>query len=424
MLTNSEYFQNAIQSSLKAIGLELTTSSWQFSLVAICCLLIVAGLVYTLARLILHFKVSRLAHLTKTNWDDELVSHGVFRRLSHIFPGIVLYFGNYLVLPPDSAAFSGLALVSSIYLVFGVYWTSHAVLNACEAIYNQSRLADKAPITGFVQVSKLLLTLIMIFLLISLLLDKSPIYLLSGLTAVAAVLLLIFRDTILGFVAGIQIAANRMFNTGDWIEVPKYQIDGEIVEIGLTVAKVQNWDKTISTIPTYNLTSEAVKNWRGMEDSGGRRIKRALHIDLRSIHFATKDDLEKWQKLTLLKQYLADKTQEIALYDNQQTLSADEVLNSRKLTNIGTYRAYVNEYLKNHPDIHTSLTKMARQLAPSEIGLPIQIYCFSQKQDWVEYEQLQGDIFDHLLSMLPIFGLRVYQRIASDDKLKQNFVNE
>jgi miniconductance mechanosensitive channel len=291
-----------------------------------------------------------------------------------------------------------------------------ASLTASEAIYSKSRLAKKAPITGFVQVAKLIITLAMVFLVISLLLGKSPIYLLSGLTAIAAVLLLIFRDTILGFVSGIQIAANRMFNTGDWIEIPKYGVDGDITEIGLTVVKVQNWDKTISTIPTYALTSDAVKNWRGMKDSGGRRIKRSIYIDMRTISFATQEQIEKWRKLDLISSYLNGKEGELIEDSKRCEASALDKINSRRLTNIGTFRAYVSAYIAKHPDLSDSLTRMVRQLAPSELGLPIEVYCFSKKQDWVEYEHIQSEMFDHLIAIMPTFGLSAYQRVTNSPK--------
>jgi len=264
----------------------------------------------------------------------------------------------------------------------------------------------------------------MVFLIISLILGKSPIYLLSGLTAIAAVLLLIFRDTILGFVAGIQIAANRMFNTGDWIEIPKYAVDGDIIEIGLTVVKVQNWDKTISTIPTYALTTDAVKNWRGMQESGGRRIKRPIHIDMRSIEFADKALLMEWKKLALLKDYLDTKKAELVADRDRCKNASLDILNSRKLTNIGTFRAYVKAYLKNHPDINQDMTMLVRQLTSSEVGIPIEVYCFSKSTVWAEYEHLQSEIFDHLLAMLPVFKLIAYQRVANTGRRPTTLASE
>nr|WP_136252647.1 mechanosensitive ion channel domain-containing protein [Ningiella ruwaisensis] len=372
-----------------------------------------AILAWVVALFILRFKVARLVSFSKSQWDDNLQDAGVFRRLAFLTPGLVLYFGKDILLVPESRMYEMVNTLSILHIMLVVYSILQAALTAVGTIYKSTRFAKKAPITGFIQVGRLLFTLALIFLIISLLLGKSPIYLLSGLTAIAAVLLLVFKDTILGFVAGIQIAANRMFNTGDWIQMPKYEVDGEILEIGLTVVKVQNWDKTISTLPSYSLITEAVKNWRGMSESGGRRIKRAVQIDMQSIKFASAEDLGRWQKIAILQAYLESK--KLALEEDSKVLSAKQldIINARKLTNIGTFRAYIQAYLSQHPDVHKGLTCMVRQLPPKDNGLPIEIYCFSRIQDWVRYEGIQADIFDHVLSMLPIFGLRAYQRITN-----------
>ena len=337
---------------------------------------------------------------------------GVFRRITRIVPGLVVYSTYGLFFEPEEKIYAVLANLTAIYLLFTVWRTLSASLTAIESIYSKSQLARKAPITGFIQVAKLLLTLILIFLILSLIMGKSPIYLLSGLTAIAAVLLLIFRDTILGFVAGIQIAANRMFNTGDWIAMPKYDVDGEILEIGLNVVKVQNWDKTISTLPTYALTTDAVKNWRGMTESGGRRIKRSVYIDLHSVAFADNELLKEWQGMKLLNSYLKAKQQELLDDRKLKAIEETDILNCRRLTNLGTFRAYLTAYLKNHEMINQDLTCMVRQLPPTEIGIPLEIYCFSKEKDWVIYECIQSDIFDHVIAIMPVFKLRAYQRVS------------
>lgn len=405
--------QRNIIELMNSAGLSVSPDSWYYISLALLILVVSALIAHIIAKLVLSFKVTRLVNLTKNKWDDELLSCGVFRRLAHFAPASTFYFGKYFLFEPESTYFLLLTNLTNLYIAITFYMVINALLTAIESIYNQSSLSKKAPITGFIQVARLLITIGLIFLVISLLLGKSPIYLLSGLTAIAAVLLLIFRDTILGFVAGIQIAANRMFNTGDWIEIPKFGVDGDIIQIGLTVVKVQNWDKTISTIPTYTLTTDAVKNWRGMQESGGRRIKRSIHIDIRSISFASKEQLIEWKKLRLLKHYLQEKEGELVEDSKNCEKHQDDVINSRKLTNIGTFRAYVREYLKKHPDVHKDLTHMVRQLAPTEIGLPLEVYCFSNKQAWVDYEHVQSEIFDHLLSILPMFGLKVYQRVSN-----------
>lgn len=418
--------QNSIEAThasllalLEEFRLSFDVSDWQFIAICVGLLFTLSITSYVITRFILHFKVMRLTGATKVSWDDELVEHGVFRRIAHLVPGLVLYAGKHVLISPDWAIFSFISILSGVYLILAFYLVLQSALSAGEAIYTKSVLSRRAPITGFIQVARLILTLALIFLTISLILDKSPIYLLSGLTAVAAVLLLIFRDTILGFVSGIQIAANRMFNTGDWIEIPKYGVDGDITEIGLTVVKVQNWDKTISTLPTYALTADAVKNWRGMQESGGRRIKRSIHLDMRSIQFASQEMLEKWHKLHLISDYLDNKKSQLADDEARWQSASLDIINSRKLTNIGTFRAYVTAYLKQHPELNKEMTCMVRQLQASETGLPIEIYCFSKNQNWVEYEHIQSEIFDHLFAILPIFGLAPFQRVTNNTRKSQ-----
>ncbi|WP_100644422.1 mechanosensitive ion channel family protein [Alteromonas facilis] len=361
-------------------------------------------------RFIVSDKVTRFVLKTKSEWDDELHQHHFFRRCGHLVPAIVISLVAQLLMAEDSRMLAIIEKLSMLYLSVTSLLIISALLNTIEDIYNASSLAKRAPITGFIQVAKLLFTMIVGILVISLLIDKSPIILLSGMTAIAAVLLLIFRDTILGFVAGIQIAANRMFNTGDWIAMPKYDVDGEILMIGLTNVKVQNWDKTISTLPTYSLTTEAVKNWRGMSESGGRRIKRSINIDLRSVKFCDEQMLHSFANIRFIKDYIADKVNALKTYHQDKQIDEQDVLNSRRLTNLGTFRAYLRSYIANHPDINKDMTMMVRQLAPTEVGLPLEIYCFSANKDWVAYEGIQADIFDHAIAMLPQFGLKAYQR--------------
>lgn len=407
------HFNEFISQLSEFLGLQSQTGDLIHQSIGLGALVIAAALGWLFALFILRFKIARLVSYSKATWDDTLQEAGVFKRIAMLVPGLVMYFGKNAMLVPESQIFVVVHNLSSVYIMLVLFSALQCGLTAVERIYQSTRFAKKAPITGFIQVGRLLFTLGLVFLLISLILGKSPVYLLSGLTAIAAVLLLVFRDTILGFVAGIQIAANRMFNTGDWIEMPIYNVDGEILEIGLTVIKVQNWDKTISTLPSYSLITEAVKNWRGMSESGGRRIKRAINIDLQSLNFATQEDLIKWQKIAILQPYLESK--KLVLEEDSKVLTEKQldIINGRKLTNIGTFRAYIKEYLAKHPDVNQQMTYMVRQLPPKETGLPLEIYCFSRNQNWVEYEGIQADIFDHVLSMLPYFNLRTYQNITN-----------
>jgi len=414
--TKSHVVQDLVDLLIDAgqyFGMKLEIGSYSYQLFALASILFVAICAFLVIKVILHFKVMRLISRSNNTWDDCLMKAGVFRRFARIIPGLVVYSAYSLFYEPDDSLYALLRTVSGIYLLLMIWWTISALLTAVENIYARSQLAKKAPITGLIQVFKLLFTLVLVFLLLSLLLGKSPVYLLSGLTAIAAVLLLIFRDTILGFVAGIQIAANRMFNTGDWIAMPKYEVDGEILEIGLNVVKVQNWDKTISTIPTYSLTTDAVKNWRGMTESGGRRIKRSVYLDIHSVVFADAEMLEEWEGMTLLNGYLKDKKQELLEDRKQKNQDEADILNCRRLTNLGTFRAYLTQYLKNHSMINQELTCMVRQLQPTEIGIPMEIYCFSSEKNWVAYEKIQADIIDHVLAILPVFKLQAYQRVSN-----------
>jgi miniconductance mechanosensitive channel len=403
-------FQSTLLTVLQRIVPEATAESWIYLLSALAAIFTIAYFSLLLTRFIVSEKVTKLVLKTKAVWDDELHKHGFFKRCGHIVPAIVIALLAPFLLDAESRSLLVIERLSLLYLAIASLFIISAVLNTVEDLYNASALAKRAPITGFIQVAKLLVTIIVTLLVISLLINKSPLILLSGMTAIAAVLLLIFRDTILGFVAGIQIAANRMFNTGDWIELPKYNVDGEIQEIGLTNVKVQNWDNTISTLPTYSLTTEAVKNWRGMSESDGRRIKRSLYIDLRSVKFCDDEMLSGFADIRYIHQYIEDKKASLKSYHQEANIDERDLLNSRKLTNLGTFRSYMHSYLRNHPEINKEMTLMVRQLAPTEIGLPLEIYCFSANKNWVDYEGIQADIFDHLVAMLPLFGLKAYQR--------------
>lgn len=386
--------------------------NWLYQLIAVSLILLMAWLSFHFSRYILEKFKLRFLLKGKLHWQQQLVEHKFFRRFSHLFPAVLIYLLSPVLIDSPSQLLALLQQCSLIYLLLSILNGLSALLNTLEDVYNASKMASKAPITGFIQVTKLVISLVVSLLIISILLDKSPAILLSGLTAIAAILLLIFRDTILGFVAGIQIAANRMVNTGDWIEVPKFNADGEVKEVGLTIVKVQNWDNTVSTLPTYSLITEAVKNWRGMSESGGRRIKRAIHIDINSCQFCDQQMLASLRQISHIQAYLGSKLNELRKFHQQQNINQEDLLNSRRLSNIGTFRAYIEAYLRQHPRINQNMTLMVRQLDSTETGLPLEIYCFSNNKDWIAYEGIQADIFDHIFAMLPVFKLRAYQRIS------------
>jgi miniconductance mechanosensitive channel len=296
-------------------------------------------------------------------------------------------------------------------------------LNAAQDIYGSFEVSREIPIRSFVQALKIVIYFTGGVFLISIVLNKTPVYFLSGLGAMTAVLMLIFKDAILGFVAGIQLTVNKMVSHGDWIEMPRYGADGDVLEITLTTVKVQNWDKTITMIPTYALIGESFKNWRGMQESGGRRIKRAVNINLNTIKFCTEEMLERFSKIRYIPDYIEKKRKEFAEYNTELQVDDSRLANSRQLTNIGTFRAYVVSYLRNHPMINQDMTFLIRQLKPTEYGLPIEIYVFCKDIAWANYEATQADIFDHIFAVLPEFDLNVYQIPAGSD-FRESIKNE
>jgi miniconductance mechanosensitive channel len=378
--------------------------------------LLVAYLADKITKRILLATIARLVRRTTFTWDDVLQKHRVFERLAHFAPALTIYFG-ILFIPDIGESVSNLvrqAALASTVLV-GIMSVG-AFLNAVHEIYATSRIAAGRPMKGYVQIAKILVYVLGSIVAVATLIGRSPLFFLGGIGAMTAVLLLVFRDTILSFVASLQIASNDMIRVGDWIEMPQFGADGDVVDIALHTVKVQNWDKTITTIPTHRLISDSFKNWRSMSESGGRRIKRALLLDMNSIRFLDDADIERFGNFVLLQDYIAEKKKELEEY-NQSVTAGDPslVANARKLTNIGTFRMYVVQYLRSHPKIHKEMTFLIRQLSPTPSGLPLEIYVFSNDVAWVPYEGIQSDIFDHLLAIVPEFGLRVFQQPTGQD---------
>lgn len=363
--------------------------------------------------IILRF-VHRMVTRSRVRWDDHLMDRKVFTRLSHLVPGIMLYYGALTFESMDFRFW--LQRMAVAYILFGIAWSVHALLNASQDIYRGFSFNASRPITGYVQTLQLVLWFATLVYIIASLLNRSPSGFLTGLGALSAVLMLVFKDSITGLVAGIQITANDMVRIGDWIEMPKYGADGDVIDITLHTVKVQNWDKTISTIPTHALIQDSFKNWRGMQESGGRRIKRALMIDLQSVKFCDDDLLEKLNSTAVLQPYLQSRRQEVSEWNAQQQIDGRCPLNGRRLTNLGTFRAYIEAFLRAHPLIHQEgLTFLVRQLAPTEKGVPIEIYVFVKDIRWAKYEAIQADLFDHLFAAVSWFDLAMYQAPAGRD---------
>ncbi|WP_372648688.1 mechanosensitive ion channel family protein [Draconibacterium sp.] len=407
-------------------------------LAALICLVIivfVAWLAHFITRKIFLAVVQRIANRTKTNWDDILIENRVFKGLAHLVPAFILFYTADFSYPDIHQQVSELApevyrslskdyywglsslltKISRIYFIAIIVFVANSTLNAALQIYNTTEFSHNRSIKGYVQLVKIFVFFMAGILLIAVLLGKDPTALLAGLGAIAAVLLLVFRDTILGFVASIQLSANDMVKIGDWIQMEKHKADGTVIDITLNTVKVQNWDKTISTIPTYALVSESFFNWKGMEESGGRRIKRSVAIDTNTIKFCDAAMLERFEKFDLIRSYIQEKEKELKEYNKGKNLAEEDYISGRHQTNVGIFRKYLEVYLRQHPKINQELTFLVRQLQPMGKGLPIEIYVFSSDQEWAKYESIQADIFDHIFAVIPEFELRVFQEPSGAD---------
>ncbi len=359
--------------------------------------------------------IKNLVERTKTVWDDMLLKRKVFNRLSHLAPALVIYAMAAFVGQGSPAVIATIQRVAMVYMAVVGLLVLDAFLTAFIDIYRTFELARRRPIRGFVQAAKVILFVVGGIIIVSVIMGKSPGLLLGGLGAMTAVLMLIFKDSILGLVAGVQLSANQMLHIGDWIEMPKYGADGDVIDISLTTVKVQNWDKTITAIPTYALISDYFKNWRGMSESGGRRIKRSVHIDMASIKFCNQAMLDRFKRFKCIREYIEQKLKEINEHNTAEGIDESDLVNGRHLTNVGTFRAYVAAYLRNHSKVHQGMTFLVRHLQPTAEGLPIEIYVFSNDQVWANYEAIQADIFDHILAVVPEFELRVFQNPTGAD---------
>ena len=355
--------------------------------------------------------LTKMLQKTSTQMDDILIKHNVFKRLTYVVPALIFY--NFAYAAPQFTimiqrtsltlmAISGLMVINSF-------------LNALNDIYKKTKYHERLDINSYLQITKLIINILGSVVIVGIIINKDTTLLLSGLGAMTAVVMLIFKDTILSLVASVQISSNDLFKVGDWVEAPQFGADGDVVDIGLHSVKIQNWDKTISVIPTHKLIDSTFKNWRGMSESGGRRIKRSLFIDINSISLCSPETLEKYKKFELISEYIDRKQKELSEHNQTNNIDTSELINGRRLTNIGTFRAYIEAYLKNNSLIHKEMTFLIRQLDPTEKGLPMQIYVFSNDIDWVRYEGIQSSIFDHLFAVVPEFGLRIFQNPTGKD---------
>ena len=383
-------------------------------IVGIILLIILYPILYSVSRRLIYATFDRLlAWIIKENLD--LNEHRLAKRLTLFFFACISYAALPFILIGYNTVIQLARNINMVCLILVGTLVISSFLDLFLTIYGSSKTSHDIPLKATVQVIKIVVYFVCGIFIVSLILNKTPLYLFSGLSALGAVLLLVFRDSILGFVAGIQLIANRMVAKGDWIEMPKYDADGDVIEIALTTVKVQNWDKTIATIPTYALIGESFKNWRGMKESGGRRIKRTINIDVSTIKFCNEEMLKRFSEIQYIANYIQIKKEELSTYNDENEVDNTSLANGRRLTNVGTFRAYTVAYLRNHPMISQEMTFLVRHLAPAGYGLPIEIYVFSKDTIWVNYEGIQADIFDHLLAVVPEFDLKVFQNPSGSD---------
>jgi len=410
-----EYLDKQLYNLYQAIGVSAAYENLLVSVTEVILTLILSYIAFKIAKRIILSILITAAKKTKSHWDDILIERKVFDRLAFLAPAYVMYFLIPLALDPYPNFTDAFILGIEVYTIIIIMLVSLAFLDSILHIYGSYEISKSKPIKGYIQVAKILIYIIVALILISILIGKSPLLLLGGLGAFSAVLLLVFKDSILGLVAGVQLTSNDMLRVGEWISMPKYGADGTVLDISLTTIKIQNWDKTISTVPAYAMFTDSFKNWRGMEESGGRRIKRSINIDMSSIKFCTPEMLQKFERFQYVSGYVKDKENEVVLYNEKHNVDPTFLVNGRRQTNIGIFRAYLQGYLDKNPMISESMTFLVRHLQPSETGLPIEIYVFSKDQAWANYEAIQADIFDHVLAVIPEFELRVFQSPSGSD---------
>lgn len=405
----------SVECWLTGIGVPYQIAEFGVRLVWLVAVLVLAWIANWIAKGVLMSLIRRAVKKTRTNWDNILLERGIFTRLSHLAPAIVIYSMAPIVFGGYDRAVAFMQVAAGIYMVGVGLLVVNGILDSVVVIYRTFDIARKMPIKSLLQVAKIVIYISAAIIAISLILEKNPSKLLAGLGALTAVLMLVFKDSILGLVGGIQLTTNNMVHIGDWIEMSKYGADGDVIDISLTTVKVQNWDKTIATIPTYALITDSFRNWRGMTESGGRRIKRAINVDMTSVKFCDEAMLAKFAKFQYIRDYIQAKKDELAKWNAEEKIDDSHLVNGRRLTNLGTFRAYVSAYLNHHPKIHKDMTFLVRHLEPTSKGLPIQIYVFSNDQAWANYEAIQADIFDHIIAAIPQFELRVFQEPTGAD---------
>lgn len=367
-------------------------------------------------RIILLKVVKKIVTKTKATWDDIIFEDQVMTRLCHIVAPVLVYILLPIAFPEEtSALFAILTKIVTIYIIAVMMRFVSAFCRAIYLVYNEKEEFSDRPLKGLLQTSYVVNFFIGVVLIVSVLIDKSPATLFAGLGASAAVLVLVFKDGIMGFISGIQLSANNMLRPGDWITMPKYNADGTVIEVTLNTVKVRNFDNTITTIPPYALVSDSFQNWRGMRESGGRRVKRSINIDMNSIKFCTPEMLQKFSKIKLLQGYLKDTEDRLRVHNESQEIDETVIVNGLRQTNLGVFRAYLESYLRSLPQVNQEMPLMVRQLQSTDTGIPLELYFFSISKEWIDFEGVQADVFDHVLAVVSEFHLAVFQSPTGAD---------
>ncbi|MCB0699382.1 MAG: mechanosensitive ion channel [Chitinophagales bacterium] len=404
-----------IHDKLIASGLPVNTAMYLNMLIIGLLTIVVAYLASSISRKILISAFKKVAKKTTTQFDDFLVENHTFRNIARIVPYIIIVSAGPTIFydfPNWVKPFN--TIMNVVFVIIIVNIIRAVVFSIRDFLHTTENFKDK-PVQSYAQVVMIFLYMSAGLIIFSILTGKSVVAFLTAMGAASAVLLLVFRDSILGFVASIQVSINDTVRIGDWIEMPKYGADGDVIEINLTTVKVQNWDKTISTIPTYALISDSFKNWRGMQAAGGRRIKRSINVKISSIRHISEQDIERMSKIQYVSKYLNERSAEIKQYNQSNNIDTSLLINGRQLTNLGVFRKYIEEYIKNNPYTHKEMTMLVRHLEPSAKGLPIELYTFANKTEWGNYEAIMADMFDHLLASIRYFDLEVFEDPASGD---------
>ena len=411
-----QILKNIVPELSKKLDIETFVDSWIEKIIIIFILILFTFIFERLIKFFLFRKIHSIVTKTKNTWDDYLFKKKLIHHLINFFPLVFIYIGLTFVFINFAIILDLLHKAFISYLIIKVTRILQILLTTFNEIYESKSISRQRPIKGYLQSLTIFIYFVSIVLILSILFNKDPSYFLTSLGALTAILLIVFKDSILGFVASVQMTVNNMVNIGDWIEFPKYGADGDVIDVTLTTVKVQNWDKTISFIPPYAFVADSFRNWRSMFESGGRRIKRSIYLDVHSVRFLDQKGFNRLKKIDILQDYLTKKKQEIDSANQRQetkTLKNKEINSQRKITNIGTFRAYLKLYLKQHPLINDKMTFLVRQLQATEKGLPLEIYVFCNNTEWTHYEAIQADIFDHIFAVLPIFNLRIFQDLSS-----------